>query len=99
VTEADLAAAPGLALVVRAGAGVNTIDVAAASKRGIYVANCPGKNAAAVAELTMGHLINLDRRIADNVAALRAGTWKKKAFGSAPGLAGRRLAVIGCGTI
>lgn len=99
VTDADLAAAPSLALVVRAGAGVNTIDVAAASKRGIYVANCPGKNAAAVAELAMGHLINLDRRIADNVAALRAGQWKKKAFGAGPGLAGRRLAVIGCGVI
>lgn len=99
VTAADLAAAPSLALVIRAGAGVNTIDVAAASARGIYVANCPGKNAAAVAELTMGHLINLDRRIADNVAALRRGEWKKKAFGGAPGLAGRTLAIIGCGTI
>ena len=43
-----------LALVVRAGAGYNTIDVAAASTRGIYVSNCPGKNAIAVAELTFG---------------------------------------------
>src|SRR5262245_55765431 len=46
VSEAVLTAGP-LKLVVRAGAGVNTIDVAAASRRGIYVANCPGKNSIA----------------------------------------------------
>src|SRR6185369_8038742 len=50
VTEAMLEAGP-VKLVVRAGAGYNTIDVAAASKRGIYVSNCPGKNSIAVAEL------------------------------------------------
>ncbi|MBZ0117488.1 MAG: hydroxyacid dehydrogenase [Sandaracinaceae bacterium] len=88
-----------LALIVRAGAGVNTIDVAAASARGIYVANCPGKNACAVAELTIGHLVNLDRRIADNVAALREGRWDKKSFGNARGLNGRTLAVLGTGQI
>ena len=88
-----------LALVIRAGAGVNTIDLATCSRRGVYVANCPGKNAAAVAELTIGHLVNLDRRIADNVAALRAGTWDKKSFGVARGLRGRTLAILGCGQI
>lgn len=88
-----------LALVVRAGAGVNTIDLGAASGRGVYVANCPGKNAAAVAELAIGHLVNLDRRIADNVAALRAHRWDKKGFGMARGLRGRTLAVLGCGPI
>lgn len=99
VTAADVDAARSLSLVIRAGAGVNTIDLAAASGRGVYVANCPGKNACAVAELTIGHLINLDRRIADNVAALREGRWDKKGFGGAPGLNGRRLAVLGVGTI
>ena len=53
-----------LSLIVRAGAGVNTIDVAAASRRGIYVSNCPGKNAIAVAELTFALILALDRRIA-----------------------------------
>jgi D-3-phosphoglycerate dehydrogenase len=77
----------------------NTIDLAAASSRGVYVANCPGKNAVAVAELAIGHLVNLDRRIADNVAALRAGKWDKKAFGVARGLRGRTLAVLGTGQI
>lgn len=99
VTAADIAAGRNLALVIRAGAGVNTIDLAAASSRGVYVANCPGKNAVAVAELTIGHLVNLDRRIADNVASLRAGQWDKKGFGVARGLRGRTLAVLGTGQI
>src|SRR4051794_31546878 len=88
-----------LALVVRAGAGYNTIDVAAASTRGIYVSNCPGKNAIAVAELAFGLMLSLDRRIPDNVAALRAGAWNKKEFSKAQGLYGRRLALLGVGSI
>jgi D-3-phosphoglycerate dehydrogenase len=88
-----------LALIVRAGAGVNTIDVKAASARGVYVANCPGKNAIAVAELTMGLLLSLDRRIPDEVADLRAGTWNKKEYGNADGLFGRTLGVVGLGSI
>jgi D-3-phosphoglycerate dehydrogenase len=99
VTKQHLEVGKGLALVVRAGAGVNTIDIDTASARGIYVANCPGKNAVAVAELAIGHLVNLDRRIADNVASLRAHKWDKKTFGEARGLRGRRLAVLGCGAI
>src|SRR6187200_2339536 len=75
-----------LALIVRAGAGYNTIDVAAASAAGVYVANCPGKNAIAVAELAMGLIVALDRRIADNVADLRAGRWNKKEYSQAQGL-------------
>ena len=74
-----------LSLIVRAGAGVNTIDVAAASKRGIYVSNCPGKNSVAVAELAFGLILALDRRIPDNVAELRAGTWNKKEYSKAQG--------------
>lgn len=88
-----------LALVVRAGAGVNTIDVAAASRRGIYVSNCPGRNAAAVAELTMGLMLALDRRIPDNVADLRAGRWNKQEYARARGLLGRRLGLLGFGSI
>jgi len=88
-----------VSLVVRAGAGYNTIAVAAASKRGIYVANCPGKNAVAVAELTLGLVLALDRRIPDNVIELRAGRWNKKEFSKARGLAGRRLGVLGLGSI
>ena len=98
VTEPMLAAGP-LKLVVRAGAGYNTIDVAAASRRGIYVANCPGKNSIAVAELAFALILALDRRVADNVIALRAGEWNKKEFSKARGLFGRTLGLVGLGKI
>src|SRR5918993_955032 len=88
-----------LSLIVRAGAGYNTIDVAAASRRGIYVSNCPGKNAVAVAELAFALILALDRRIADNVIALRRGEWNKKEFSKARGLYGRTLGLIGVGKI
>jgi D-3-phosphoglycerate dehydrogenase len=98
VPEAVLAAGA-LKLVVRAGAGYNTIDVAAASRRGIYVSNCPGKNSVAVAELAFGLILALDRQIADNVIALRQGQWNKSGFSKARGLHGRTLGLIGLGQI
>jgi D-3-phosphoglycerate dehydrogenase len=98
VTEAALAAGR-LSLVVRAGAGYNTIDVKAASSRGIYVSNCPGKNSIAVAELAFAMILALDRRLPDNVADLRAGKWNKKEYGKARGLYGRTLGLIGLGQI
>jgi D-3-phosphoglycerate dehydrogenase / 2-oxoglutarate reductase len=88
-----------LSLVVRAGAGYNTIDVATASRRGIYVSNCPGKNAVAVAELAFALLLAIDRRIPDNVAELRAGTWNKKEFAKARGVLGRTIGLLGYGNI
>ena len=98
VTEPMLDAGP-IKLVVRAGAGYNTIDVAAASKRGIYVSNCPGKNSIAVAELAFALILALDRRIVDNVVTLRQGQWNKKEFSKARGLFGRTLGLIGLGKI
>jgi D-3-phosphoglycerate dehydrogenase len=98
VTEAILAASP-LKLIVRAGAGYNTIDVAAASHRGIYVSNCPGKNSVAVAELAFALILALDRRIADNVISLREGRWNKQEYSKASGLYGRTLGLIGLGQI
>jgi len=99
IVTAAMMEAGNLALIVRAGAGYNTIDVAAASARGIYVSNCPGKNAIAVAELAFGLILALDRRIPDNVAELRAGRWDKKAFAKASGLHGRTLGLLGFGNI
>ena len=96
---AEMLAAGSLALIVRAGAGYNTIDVAEASRRGIYVSNCPGKNAIAVAELAMGLILSLDRRIPDSVAELRAGKWNKKEFSKARGLYGSTLGLVGYGNI
>src|SRR5688572_9222222 len=88
-----------LSLVIRAGAGYNTIDVEAASERGVYVANCPGKNSVAVAELAFGLLLALDRRIPENVADLKQGVWNKKEYSKARGLLGRTLGLIGVGGI
>ena len=88
-----------LKLVVRAGAGYNTIDVAAASRRGIYVSNCPGKNSIAVAELAFALILALDRRLADNVISLRRGEWNKELYSKARGLFGRTLGLVGLGRI
>ena len=98
VTEPMLDAGA-LKLIVRAGAGYNTIDVAAASRRGVYVSNCPGKNAVAVAELAFALMLALDRRVPDNVAQLREGKWNKKEFSKARGLYGRTLGLVGTGQI
>jgi D-3-phosphoglycerate dehydrogenase len=99
VTGETLKASDQLTVVLRAGAGVNTIDVKTASARGIYVTNCPGKNSIAVAELVFALLLGLDRRIADNVAALRAHKWNKKEFSKADGVFGKTLGIIGTGKI
>ena len=88
-----------LKLVIRAGAGFNTIDIKTASELGIKVANCPGKNATAVAELAFGLIIALDRHVADNVSELRAGRWNKTGFSDARGLSGSTLGLLGTGHI
>ena len=99
VTADMLEGSPHLGLIVRAGAGFNTIDVAAASRRGILISNCPGKNAVAVAELTFGLILALDRRIVENVQDLRGGRWNKKEYSTAKGLKDRVIGIVGMGTI
>jgi D-3-phosphoglycerate dehydrogenase len=99
VTRATIDAAKNLELVIRAGAGVDNIDVAAASERGIYVANCPGKNSVAVAELAMALMLALDRRVADQTSDLRGGKWNKKLYSEAEGLKGKTLGIYGFGAI
>jgi len=99
VTRAAIENAPCLALIVRAGAGVDTVDVGAASERGILVSNCPGKNSVAVAELTMGLILALDRRIADATSELRTGRWNKTEYAKADGLKGKTLGIVGLGRV
>lgn len=99
VTAAAIEAADELGLIVRAGAGTNTIDTEAASSRAVYVSNVPGMNSVAVAELTMGLMLALDRQIPDNVSDLRKERWRKSKFAQARGLKGRRLGIIGMGSI
>ena len=88
-----------LALVIRAGAGTNTIDTATAAARGVLVANLPGRNAIAVAELTMGLLLAVDRHIVDATVDLRAGRWDKKRYSAARGLFGSTMGILGLGSI
>ncbi len=100
VTAETLAAADSLRLVVRAGSGTNTIDCGEATRRGVLVANVPGRNALAVAELTMGLLLAVDRAIPDSTSELRAGRWDKKRFSAVGrGLHGRPLGIVGLGSI
>lgn len=99
VSEACMKASPNLMLIIRAGAGVNNINLKAASGLGIYVANCPGKNAIAVAELTIGLMLSLDRSIAEGVHDFHNGSWNKAAYSASDGIFGKTLGVIGTGQI
>jgi D-3-phosphoglycerate dehydrogenase len=99
VPAAILPGFPSLKLILRAGAGTDTIDVAAASARGIQVSNTPGRNADAVAEMALGLLLAADRRIAEGAWALRQGKWTKGALGQGMGLKGRTLGIAGLGAV
>lgn len=99
VPASSFADASKLRAIIRAGAGYDNIDFEAAGERGIAVCNCPGMNAVAVAELTMGHLIALDRRLPEQDAELKGGHWNKKEFAKAKGLKGGTLLVVGTGAI
>src|SRR3954467_4769599 len=99
VNAEALRGGPALRLVIRGGAGIDTIDVAAASELGVFVSNCPGKNSIAVAELVMGLVLTCDRRIPDQVAELRQGKWNKAEYSKARGLYGRTLGIVGLGQI
>ena len=88
-----------LNLIIRAGSGVNNINIAAANKKGIYVTNCPGMNAVAVAELAIGLMISLDRFIPDNVSDFNKGVWNKDKYSKGKGLKGKTLGLIGVGNI
>ena len=99
VNETTILSSQNLNLIVRAGAGVNNIDISAANKKGVYVANCPGKNSIAVAELAIGLIIALDRKIPHNVMDFKKGQWNKAEYSKADGLMGKTLAIVGFGNI
>ena len=99
VTAATIESGRHLGLVVRAGAGTNTIDCRRAAELAVFVCNVPGRNAVAVAELTIGLMFATDRHIASSTADLRAGVWNKRAYSRARGLYGTTLGVIGMGAI
>jgi D-3-phosphoglycerate dehydrogenase / 2-oxoglutarate reductase len=99
VTARALAASDRLALVVRAGAGTENVDVDEASRRGVFVASTPGKYATAVAELVWGLILACDRRIPDQIADLRAGRWNRAEYARANGVWGKTLGVVGFGQV
>lgn len=99
VNSAAINAGTNLKIIIRAGSGYNNIDVAAASAKGVSVANTPGKNSIAVAELAMGFIIALDRKIPDNVKDFNNSVWNKAKYSKAEGLFGKTLGIIGVGNI
>lgn len=90
---------PRLSMIVVAGTSVDHVDVASASRRGVFVANCPGRNATAVAELAWGLILACDRRIPNQVNDLRAGRWNQREYARAQGLHGRSLGIVGLGQV
>ena len=98
VTGDVLRAAPSLRLVVRAGSGLDNVDVEAARERGVVVSNTPAANAVSVAELALGLMIALERHVPAAHESMRRGEWEKKKFMGRE-LAGRRLGLIGFGRI
>lgn len=97
--ERQIAAARRLRLIVRAGVGTDNIDLAAAASREIAVLNTPEAPTASVAELALGHLLALARRIPQANAALKSGRWPKKEFSDGIELEGKTLGIIGVGRI
>lgn len=99
VTADHINASPSLEFIIRAGAGTDNIDSSAASSKGIYVANCPGKNSIAVAELVLALMLSVDRRIPEGVSLLKQGKWNKGLFAECTGIKGRKLGIVGLGAI
>jgi phosphoglycerate dehydrogenase-like enzyme len=99
-TAETIAAAPRLRLIQKIGVGVNTIDLAAARQRGIPVCNLPGTNARAVAELTLGLMLSVLRRIPAFDRGLRSGVWTDTGLQDGLGeLGGRTVGLVGFGAI
>jgi D-3-phosphoglycerate dehydrogenase len=98
VDDALMQAAPKLRVIGRAGVGVDNIDADAATRRGIVVMNTPGANAVAVAELTIGLMLALARKLPAANATMHAGKWEKKSLQGAE-LRGKTLGILGLGRI
>ncbi len=98
VDDALMEQAPKLRVVGRAGVGVDNIDADAATRRGIVVMNTPGANAVAVAELTIGLMLALARKVPAANASMHAGKWEKKSLQGAE-LRGKTLGILGLGRI
>ena len=99
VSAEAVAHAKTLQMIVHAGPGPGDLALEEASAQGIFVAHCPDQPATAVAELTFGLILALDRRIVENTLALREGSWKRDEVMDARGLAGRTIGILGYGAV
>jgi D-3-phosphoglycerate dehydrogenase len=97
-TREVIAAGASLKVIGRAGAGVDNIDVKAASERGIVVLNTPGANAEGAGELAVAMMFALARDLARADATMKAGTWDKKSFTGCE-LRGKTLGLVGIGNV
>src|ERR1700722_15581367 len=98
VDDALMEKAPKLRVIGRAGVGVDNIDAEAATRRGIVVMNTPGANAVAVAELTIGLMLALARKLPTANNTMHAGKWEKKSLQGAE-LRGKILGIVGLGRV
>jgi D-3-phosphoglycerate dehydrogenase len=98
VDDALLEHAPRLRVIGRAGVGVDNIDADAATRRGVVVMNTPGANAVAVAELTIGLMLALARKLPQANTTMHAGKWEKKSLQGVE-LRGKTLGILGLGRI
>ena len=98
VTRGVIESGTELRVIGRAGAGVDNIDVPAATERGVLVMNTPGANAQAAAELTVGLMFAVARRIAAADASVKAGRWERSRFRGTQ-LLGKSLGIIGIGNV
>ncbi len=98
VDEAVFRAAPQLRVVARAGVGVDTIDVDAATRAGVLVLNAPGANATSAGEHTLALLLAISRQLPEANAGLQAGRWERKHFRPFD-LRGRTVGIIGLGQV
>ena len=98
VTKEVIEAADKLKVIGRAGVGLDNVDLAAASKRGIIVMNTPGGNTISTAEHTMSLILSLSRNISQADASIKRGEWERKKFMGVE-LYGKILGIIGLGRI
>lgn len=99
VDAATIDCGKSLQMILRTTEELETVDAAYAAKIGIFVANCPGKHANAVSELTIGLMISIDRRMAEGNELLHQGKWNKGLFKDCKGLKGRTIGIIGFGHV
>ena len=99
VRESLIDKATNLKVIIRGGVGLDNIDVDYARSKGVEVRNTPSASSNSVAELTIGYLLALVRRIPWTTVSMKAGKWEKKAFSKGTELAGKTLGLVGCGRI